>query len=288
MSRVLCELLELLKLEKIEENLFRGRSQDLGFGAVFGGQVLGQALSAASQTVPPDRGAHSLHAYFLRPGDATSPIVYQVDPIRDGGSFTTRRVVAIQHGKAIFSMAASFQAPEDGAEHQAGAPTEVPGPEGLVPEVELARTVAERIPEPLRTKILCDKPIEIRPVDPVNPFDPKPRPPRKYQWMRAAGPLPDDPSIHKYLLAYASDFGFVGTSLLPHALTFSDPRMQIASIDHAMWFHHDFRMDQWLLHAMDSPSASHARGLNRGSIFTESGVLVASVAQEGLIRRRPA
>jgi acyl-CoA thioesterase-2 len=286
MSRVLSELLALLELEKIEENLFRGRSQDLGFPAVFGGQVLGQALSAASQTVAGDRSAHSLHAYFLRPGDATHPIVYQVDPIRDGGSFTTRRVVAIQHGKAIFSMAASFQAPEEGADHQAEAPLEVPGPDGLVSEMNLARAVADRIPEPLRTKFVCDKPIEIRPVNPINPFDPKPRAPLKYQWLRAAGELPDDPAVHKYLLAYASDFGFVGTSMQPHALSFWDPQMQIASIDHAMWFHRDFRMDQWLLHAMDSPSASHARGLNRGSIFTESGVLVASVAQEGLIRRR--
>jgi len=286
MSAVLCELLELLELEKIEENIFRGRSQDLGFPAVFGGQVLGQALSAASRTVPDDRSAHSLHAYFLRPGDATHPIVYTVDPIRDGGTFTTRRVVAVQHGKAIFSMSASFQAPEEGVEHQASMPPDVPGPEGLVSDLDLARAVAERIPEPLRTKFVCDKPIEIRQVDPVNPFKPKPREPRKYQWLRAAGSLPDDPAVHKYLLAYASDFGFVGTSMLPHGLSFWDPYMQIASIDHAMWFHRDFRMDQWLLHVMDSPSATHARGLNRGSVYTEDGVLVASVAQEGLIRRR--
>ncbi len=286
MPNVLANLLDLLELEKIEENLFRGRSQDLGFPAVFGGQVLGQALSAASRTVPRERSAHSLHAYFLRPGDATHPIVYQVDPIRDGGSFTTRRVVAIQHGRAIFSMSASFQLDEEGVSHQAEAPAGVPGPETLRSELELARAVADRIPEPLRAKFICDKAIEIRPVDPINPFDPKPRAPRKYHWLRAAGAMPDDPAVHKYLLAYASDFGFVGTSMLPHALSFWDPTMQIASIDHAMWFHRDFRMDQWLLYAMDSPSASHSRGLNRGMIFTQDGVLVASVAQEGLIRRR--
>ena len=236
--------------------------------------------------MPADRHAHSLHAYFLRPGSATHPIVYQVDPIRDGGSFTTRRVVAIQHGKAIFSMAASFQLDEDGFEHAAPLPTDVPGPEGLPSEVELARKIADKIPESFRAKAVCDKPIEIRPVNPMDPFNPQPRPAQKYMWLKAAGELPDDPAVHKYLLAYASDFGLVGTSLLPHGQTFFRPGLQVASIDHSMWFHRDFRMDDWVLHAMESTSTSHARGLNRGMIYTKDGTLVASAAQEGLIRKR--
>jgi len=285
MTDVLGELLALLELETIEENIFRGQSQDLGFGNVFGGQVLGQALSAAHQTVPDDRNCHSLHAYFLRRGDPTRPIVYQVDPIRDGGSFTTRRVVAIQKGRAIFSLSASFQLREDGYEHQAEMPTVRP-PDGLLSDLDLARRVADRIPEPIRTKMICDKPIELRPIDPVNPFDPEAREPEQYAWLRAAGELPDDPAVHQYLLAYASDFRLVATAMHPHATTYWDPHMQVASLDHAMWFHRDFRMDDWLLHAMESPAASHARGINRGLIYSKDGTLVASVAQEGLIRRR--
>lgn len=285
MSDVLQELLELLQLEKIEENLYRGQSQDLGFGAVFGGQVLGQALSAAFRTVPDDRVAHSLHAYFLRPGDARRPIVYQVERIRDGTSFTTRRIMAIQKGREICSVAASFQGIEEGFDHQDPMP-EVGGHEGLPSDWDLARQFKDRIPEPLRTKLVCDKPIEIRPIDPVNPFKPTARPPVQHAWLRAAGDLPDQPSIHQFLLTYASDFRLLGTSLLPHGRTFWEPTMQVASIDHSMWFHRPFRMDQWLLHAMDSPAAAGARGLNRGSIFTADGVLVASVAQEGLIRDR--
>jgi len=287
MTDVLQELLALLELEKIEENLYRGQSQDLGFGALFGGQVLGQALSAAHRTVTDERAAHSLHAYFLRAGDSSRPVVYQVDPIRDGGSISTRRVVAIQKGNAICAVMTSFQSPEQGYEHQSAMP-DVPGPGGLITQVERAQRLGDRIPEPFRTKLLCDKPIEIRPIDPVDPFAPEPREPLKYQWLRAAGELPDDPAAHQYLLAYASDFGLVGTALRPHGRTYWDPRMQVASIDHAMWFHRDFRMDDWLLHAMDSPRASGARGLNRGQFFTRDGELVASVAQEGLIRRRDA
>ncbi len=286
MTDVLNELLALLELEKIEENLFRGQSQDLGFGALFGGQVLGQALSAAHRTVADERGAHSLHAYFLRAGDSTRPVVYQVDPIRDGGTISTRRIVAIQNGKAICAVMASFQEPHDGFDHQRAMP-DVPGPDGLSSELELVQRRAEKIPEPYRTKLLCDKPIEIRPIDPVDPFAPEPREPLKYQWLRAAGELPDDPAVHQYLLAYASDFGLVGTALYPHGRTFWDLRLQVASIDHAIWFHRDFRMDGWLLHAMDSPSAAGARGLNRGQFFDRAGVLVASVAQEGLMRERP-
>ncbi len=282
-DKVLQELLGLLKLEKIEENIFRGQSQDLGFGNVFGGQVLGQALSAAYRTVPVERGVHSLHAYFLRPGDAQKPIVYDVDCIRDGGSFTTRRVVAIQKGRAIFNMSASFQVDESGFEHQDTAP-QPPGPEGIASEQALAAAVADQIPETIREKILCKKPIEIRPVDPINPFAPDKRAPLRYAWFKAVDRLPDDPAVHQYMLAYASDFGLVTTSLYPHGQRFWQPQMQIASLDHAMWFHREFRMDDWLLYAMESPNAGKGRGLSRGQIYTQKGKLVASVAQEGLIR----
>jgi acyl-CoA thioesterase-2 len=280
---VLEELIELLKLEKIEENIFRGQSQDLGFGNVYGGQVLGQALSAAYQTVPAERGVHSLHAYFLRPGDARKPIVYNVDCIRDGKSFTTRSVIAIQNGRAILNMAASFQVAETGFDHQDAAPQPA-GPEGITSERELALRVADQIPESIREKILCRKAIEIRPVDPINPFAPDRRKPLRYAWFKAVGRLPDDPMVHQYMLAYASDFGLAVTSLYPHGQSFWQPQMQVASLDHAMWFHRDFRMDNWLLYAMESPNAGKSRGLSRGKIYTQEGKLVASVVQEGLIR----
>lgn len=285
-GNVLEELLELLKLEKIEENIFRGQSQDMGFGAVFGGQVLGQALSAASQTVPETSRAHSLHAYFLRHGDDTKPIVYDVDCIRDGKSFTTRRVRAVQKGRSIFSMSASFQIQEPGFDHQDTAP-EVPGPDGIESELEMSRKVADRIPEKVRDRILCEKPIEIRPVNPINPFAPEKREPVKYSWFRAISRMPDDPAAHQYLLAYASDFHLVGTSLYPHGHSYWEQDLQTASLDHAMWFHRDFRMDDWLLYVMHSPNASGARGLSFGKVYTRDGKLVASVAQEGLIRYYP-
>jgi acyl-CoA thioesterase-2 len=280
---VLEELLGLLKLEKIEENIFRGQSQDLGFGSVFGGQVLGQALSAAYQTVPAQRCVHSLHAYFLRSGDAQKPIVYNVDCIRDGKSFTTRRVMAIQKGRAILNMATSFQVDEPGFDHQDSAPKPA-GPDGIASELELALKVADQIPATIRDKILCKKAIEIRPVNPVNPFAPDKRKPLRYVWFKAVGRLPDDPVIHQYMLAYASDFGLVATALYPHGQSYWQPQMQVASLDHAMWFHRDFRMDDWLLYVMESPNAGKARGLNNGRIYTQGGKLVASVAQEGLIR----
>ena len=285
-GNVLAELLDLLKLEKIEANIFRGRSQDLGFGAVFGGQVLGQALSAAYQTVPEGRWAHSLHAYFLRPGDATRPIVYEVDCIRDGKSFTTRRVKAIQHGRPVFNLSASFQVSESGFDHQRDMPPNVPGPDGIATEGELARQVADKIPERIREKILCPKPIEIRPVNPLHPFSPEKMAPVRYAWFKAIDVMPDDTAAHQYLLAYASDFGLVGTSLYPHGHSYFEAAMQVASLDHAMWFHRAFRMDEWLLYATESPSAQKARGLNFGHIYTRDGVLVASTAQEGLIRFR--
>jgi acyl-CoA thioesterase-2 len=281
---LLAELLELLQLERIEADLFRGQSQDLGWGNVFGGQVVGQALSAAAQTVPEDRPVHSVHGYFLRTGDAKRPIVYDVDRIRDGKSFTTRRVVAIQNGKAIFTMAASFQIEEPGFEHQSTMP-ESPGPDGLLSEIELARKYADRIPQPLREQALADRPIEVRPVDPVNVLRPRAMPPQRRVWYRTTAKLPDTPSVHRYLLAYASDFNLLGAAMQPHALSWLMPDMQVASLDHAIWFHRPFRMDDWLLYVIDSPSASGARGLARGQFFTQDGRLVASTVQEGLMRR---
>ncbi len=247
--------------------------------------MLAQALVAAGRTVEGERAAHSLHGYFILPGDVDAPIVYFVDRLRDGRSFTTRHVVAIQNGQAIFNMAASFQAAEEGIEHQSPMP-EVPGPEGLPSELELIRGVADRIPEPLRGIYTQDRPIDFRPVDPVDPFAPAPRPPRKHVWLRAIGPMPEDTLLHQAVLAYASDYGLLGAALLPHGLTFQMRKVQAASLDHALWFHRPFRIDEWLLFTMESPSAAGARGFTRGSIRTGDGTLVASVAQEGLLRLR--
>ncbi len=285
MSAVLDKLVSLLALERIEENLFRGQVQDLGWGQVFGGHVLGQALSAALQTVPPDRAVHSLHGYFLLSGSVDRPIVYDVDRIRDGKSFTTRRVVAIQGGEAIFSMSASFQIAEPGFDHQAEMP-KIPGPDGLASQAELARGMASRIPEPVRERFIAESPIEIRPVEPENWFNPKPRPPRSASWLRANGKLPDDPAVHRYVLAYASDFNFLSASMYPHGVSWLTPGMHVASLDHAMWFHRPFRADEWILEVVESPSASGARGLSRAQFFTRDGALVASTVQEGLIRKR--
>lgn len=284
-EKVLSELLELLKLEKIEENIFQGQSQDLGFGNIFGGQVLGQSLSAASQTVEGERSVHSMHGYFLWPGDPTLPITYEVDCIRDGKSFTTRRVVAIQKGRPIFSMGASFHRHEEGFEHQAEMP-EVPDHSSLISQVEMARQIKDMIPEHLRIRFTCDQPIEIRAVNPLNPFNPDKRPPIRRAWFRTIGPLPDDPAVHRYMLAYASDFGLAATALYPHGKTFFHPQMQMTSMDHALWFHRDFRMDDWLLYDMESPSASHSLGISRAKIFNRDGVLVATACQECLIRYR--
>ncbi|TLX62515.1 acyl-CoA thioesterase II [Stutzerimonas nosocomialis] len=285
MSQILQALVDLLTLEPIEENLFRGNSQDLGFRQLFGGQVLGQALSAASQTLEPERQVHSLHGYFLRPGDAGLPVVYLVDRVRDGGSFSTRRVTAVQKGKTIFTCSASFQTFEEGFEHQLQMP-DVVGPEDLPSELELAGQLSHLLPEPMREKILLPKPVEIRPVIFQNPLDPKPMEPIRHAWFRADGMLPDDPALHKYLLAYASDFGFIGTAMLPHGVSVWQRSMQLASLDHAIWFHREVRMDEWLLYSMDSPWAGNGRGFARGSIFNQAGQLVASVAQEGLMRKR--
>jgi acyl-CoA thioesterase-2 len=283
---VLEELVQLLGLERIEENLFRGQSQDLGWGVVFGGQVLGQALSAAVQTVPPERHVHSLNAYFLRSGDVAKPIVYDVDRIRDGGSFTTRRVVAIQSGKAIFNLAASFQVLEQGYEHQDKMP-EAPPPESCPTERERAAVYADKLPKLHRERLLAEHPFELRPVGPLDdPFKPEPRPPRRMMWLKTTGRLPDAPALHRYLLAYASDHSLITTALLPHAAMWIAGAMQVASLDHAMWFHGAFRVDEWLLYVLDSPFAGGARGLARGQVFTQDGRLVASTMQEGLMRKR--
>lgn len=287
MSETMAELLRQMDLERLEYNLFRGISRDIVGPRVFGGQVLGQALIAAARTVEtqPVRIAHSIHGYFMRPGDMTAPIVYEVDRIRDGGSFTTRRVVAVQRGRAIFSMSASFQVREAGAEHQISMP-EVDGPEGLSSDLERWEHIIDEVPPALRHRVLRQRPIELRPVDPINPLYPHAAPPRQHIWLRARERVDDDPVLHQGLLAFASDFNLLGTALRPHGMSFLHENLQAASLDHAMWFHRDFRIDEWLLYAMDSPSASNGRGFSRGSLFTREGRLVASVAQEGLMRLR--
>lgn len=285
MSQALDKLLSLLKLEEIELGLYRGASQDLGFKAVFGGQVMGQALSAAKETLPEGRVVHSLHSYFLRPGDASRPIVYDVENIRDGRSLSTRRVSAIQYGKPIFYMTASFSGESHGLEHQSAMP-DVPAPEGLRPALEFYQEHAHQIPEPIRNKFISEKPIEMRPVNFQNPFKPEVSEPVKHIWFKANGEMPDDQRIHNYLLAYASDFEFLPTALQPHGKSFMHPSMQVATIDHAMWFHRPFRMDEWMLYSVDSPSASGGRGLVRGQFFNRAGELVASTIQEGVMRER--
>jgi len=283
MGVVLDRLLELLELERIDEDVFRGPSQDLGWGTVFGGQVLGQALSAAGRTVDDSRHAHSLHGYFLRPGDPSREITYHVERTRDGASFSTRRIRANQDGPPIFFMAASFQRPERGLDHQDRMP-DVPGPDGLASFDELTRRYLHLAPESLRTSLDVRWPIEMRPVEASDPLAPEPTEPRAHVWLRAAAALPDEERVHRYLLAYASDFSLLDTALAPHGRTYWQGDLKMASIDHAMWFHRPFRADDWLLYAMDSPNASGARGLVRGEVFDRSGRLVASTAQEGLIR----
>ena len=282
---VLQRLCDLLTLERIEEDLYRGQSQNLGWGTVFGGQVLGQALAAAVKTVASERLVHSLHSYFLRPGRVDMPIVYEVDRIRDGKSFTTRRVVAIQNGKPIFNLSASFQILEAGYEHSDSMP-DVKGPDGILSEMELVQRIADTLPPAVRKVAMGDRPLEIRPIHPQNPLKPRKETPRRNAWYRAIHALPDDPQLHRSLLAYASDFTFLSTSMYPHGVSWMTPGMQVASLDHAMWFHRPFRMDQWLLYTVESPSASGARGLVRGQFYTQEGTLVASTIQEGLIRDR--
>jgi acyl-CoA thioesterase-2 len=278
----LADLLTLLTLETLERNLFRGTSRDIGNPQVFGGQVLGQALVAAHATVS-GRDVHSLHAYFLRRGDVNAPIVYEVDRSRDGHGFSSRRVVAIQHGEQIFHMAASFQVPEPGLAHQLPMP-QVPPPESLPDLRSLVEGQRALLPPAALRFLQRDTPFEFRVVEAQNYARAEPSAPRQHVWFRAVGRLPDDPQLHRCLLAYVSDYHLIGTALRPHGLTMASPNLVVASIDHAMWFHQPVRVDEWLLYAMDSPSASGARGLARASLFTREGVLVASTAQEGLLR----
>jgi acyl-CoA thioesterase-2 len=281
------ELLSILDLEPIEENMFRGAQAATTNQRVFGGQVIAQALVAATRTVGADRPVHSLHAYFMRPGDPRIPILYEVDRIRDGRSFTTRRVVAIQHGQAIFSSSISYQLVEPGVTHQSAMP-EVPGPEELKTERELLAKDRDKLPADFVTWLERERPIDFRTVEPRHPLSDEKLAPMQHCWMKAAQRLPDDPGLHKAVMAYASDMSLLGTGLRPHGLSWLKGNVQAASLDHALWFHRDFRMDEWLLYSQESPSASGARSFNRGEIFTREGVLVASVAQEGLMRiRRP-
>jgi acyl-CoA thioesterase-2 len=284
MSKAVKSLLELLDLEQLEVNLFRGLSPQSNWQRVFGGQVIGQALVAATRTVE-GRPAHSMHAYFLLGGDPKVPIIYEVDRIRDGKSFTTRRVVAIQHGQAIFSMAVSFHRDEPGFSHQAEMP-KVPAPEELPSEQQIREKIMPMMPAAVRRYYEEERPIELRPVEYARYLSREHRDPSFHVWIRATAPLPDDPAIHQCVLAYASDMTLLDTSLIPHGRTVFQKTIQAASLDHALWFHRAFRADEWLLYAQDTPNASGARGLSRGLIFSRNGTLVASVAQEGLIRER--
>jgi acyl-CoA thioesterase-2 len=286
MSRALETLLSILDIETLEVNLFRGLSPQVGWQRVFGGQVIGQALVAANRTVE-GRLAHSLHAYFLRAGDPSVPIIYEVDRIRDGGSFSTRRVVAIQHGQAIFSMAASFHKDEPGLHHQMKMP-DMPPPEALPSEAELKARLIDRLPEPVKAYWQHERPIEIRPVDLSRYLSPENRAPTQQVWIKATGRLGDDLALHQCVLAYASDFTLLDTALIAHGRFAFDPQLMLASLDHAIWFHRRFRADDWLLYAQDSPSSGAGRAFCRGTLFTRDGELVASTAQEGLVRERNA
>lgn len=277
------QLLDQIGLEAIEENIYRGKSHSIGGRRVFGGQVLAQALQAATLTVPEERIAHSMHGYFILPGDVSKPIVYNVDRIRDGGSFTTRRVVAIQNGRAIFNMSASFQIIEDGFEHQIDMPN-VPPPETLLNAATLMKENEDKLPDYLKRNLSLERPIEFRPVEMPYFINSSKGRPFRHVWLKVKGKMPDQSALHRTVLAYASDYNLLETSLRPHGTTWTE--VIAASLDHALWFHRDFRADDWLLYALDSPSASNARGFTRGNLFDREGRLVASVVQEGLIRRR--
>lgn len=278
-------LLETLNLERLESRLFRGKSPQVGWQRVFGGQVIGQALVAATRTVEEGRFVHSLHAYFVRPGDPSVPIIYDVENIRDGGSFATRRVVAIQHGKPIYFMTASFQDDEDGLEHQAPMP-DVPRPEDLLGEADLKERFMTEAPEHIRAYWQRPRPIELRPVSLDHYFSREKLEPRQNIWVRTTGPVPGERHLQAAVLAYLSDMTLLDTSLFAHGTSVLDRTLQVASLDHAMWFHRPPNVDDWLLYSQDSPSASGGRGMTRGAIFTRSGTLIASVAQEGLIRKK--
>ncbi|THH39968.1 acyl-CoA thioesterase II [Neolewinella litorea] len=281
----ITELLSLLNLERLEVNLFRGESRTVGSARVFGGQVLAQSLAAAVQTVPEDRYVHSLHGYFVLPGDLDIPIVFEVDRIRDGGSFTTRAVKAIQNGQAIFHLTASFQLDQQGFDHQIPMPDVLPAEE-LVSYEGMAKQFGDQLPGNIRKMLSIERPLEFRPVEFHNPFDREKYAPTRNVWLRTRGTMPDDRRLQALVLAYASDYNLLTTALLPHGRATDYRNLQMASLDHAMWFHRPFRADEWLLYSMDSPSASGARGFTRGNIFDAAGHLVASVVQEGLLREK--
>jgi acyl-CoA thioesterase-2 len=281
------QLIDLLDVEEIDTDLYRGPRQPGGVGRVFGGQVIGQALQAAQRSVDGDKVAHSLHAYFMRPGDENHPIIYRVVRDFDGRTFANRRVIAMQKGQPILNMAASFQLPAEGLHHQEAMP-DVPGPEALRSESELREEIQDAVPEKLRRFFLRARPIEIRPVSPRNWFRPEKTDPVQSSWFRVAAPLPDDLAMHRAMLAYASDMTLLGTCMMPHGVTWMDGRVQTASLDHTVWLHEPFRFDDWLLYTTDSPWSGHSRGFNRGRIYARDGRLVASVAQEGLIRVKEA
>ena len=280
------QIIKTLDLEEIELNHYLATSPNEGWQRVYGGQVIGQALVAASRTVSPNRSAHSLHGYFLRAGDTTIPILYKVDRIRDGKSFTTRRVVAVQRGQAIFTMSISFQIDEGGLSHQFDMP-KVPSPDSLPTEEELRREQAKSWPKEFQESFSGSSAILVKPVDPVDLLNPNPTQEVQRCWMRCGEPLPDDPRIHQCVLAYLSDWSLLDTASRPHGVSFMQENVQVASLDHAMWFHRSFRADEWLLYDQDSPSASGARGFNRGLIYNQTGKLVASTTQEGLLRIYP-
>lgn len=277
------ELLALLDLERLEVNLFRGDSKTVGSPRVFGGQVMAQALSAAMKTVPDDRFVHSFHGYFVLPGDLETPIIFEVDRIRDGGSFTTRAVKAIQKGQAIFHLTASFQLDQPGFDHQIQMP-EVLSHTELVSYDGMAKQFGDKLPKNIQRILSIQRPIEFKPVEFLNPFGNEKYEPIRNVWLRAKGEMPADRRQNDLVLAYGSDYNLLTTALFPHGKAIDHRNLQIASLDHAMWFHRPFRADEWLLYSIDSPSASGARGFTRGSIFSEDGKLVASVVQEGLMR----
>ena len=278
------KLLTYFDLEKIEENLYRAQSLDIGTGRIFGGQVLAQALAAAARTVE-DRQAHSFHAYFLREGDVKKPVVFQVDRARDGRSFSNRRVVVIQHGRPILNLAASFQIDEHGYEHQVDMP-KVPSPNDLDEKPFLTSKQMESLTPRMRRLLTTQGPFEFRFADEVDPFDLNPAEPIRQIWFKARNQVPDDQALHRQLLAFVSDFHLVATSTFPHPVSYLDPTLQIASLDHAMWFHHDINVNDWLLYDCFSPVASQGRGFAQGQVFTLDGKLVANTSQQGLIRQR--
>ncbi|MCR9136843.1 MAG: acyl-CoA thioesterase II [Alphaproteobacteria bacterium] len=285
MSRAMDNLLSILDLERLEQDLFRGNSPKQGWQRVFGGQVISQALIAAQRTIAEDRYVHSLHGYFMRPGDPSVPIIYEVDRIRDGSSFNTRRVVAIQHGKAIFSLSASFQVDEPGLDHQIDMP-EIAPPESLIGEADLKERFLKNAPDNVRRYWERERPIEMRPVSLEHYISKEKLAPLQNIWVRANGEVPPDRAIQAAILAYLSDMTLLDTALFAHGMSVFSSKIQAASLDHSMWFHRPYAMDDWMLYAQDSPSATGARGLTRGGLYTRDGILIASVAQEGLIRQR--